>query len=94
MEAEQKGNHLTKRSEKEDNEDKRCNKSHHFTVLPKGLGARFGGMERWERVDIEGVDDEVGAHLGLFIPVHNLAYEGLVERVRRKIFEWCEDLEL
>lgn len=61
-------------------------------MLPKGLGDRFGGMERWERVDIEGVEDEVAAHLGLFSPVQNLGYEGLVERVSWKILEWCGDL--
>jgi hypothetical protein len=78
-------------------EDKRCSptkkkKGHHFTVVPKGLGERFGGTERWERVDIDGVEDEVSAHLGLFIPAQNHDYERLVERVGRKIFEWCEEM--
>jgi hypothetical protein len=62
-------------------------------VLPKGVGERFGGVDRWERVDVEGVEDEVGAHLGLFIPAHNRGYERLIERVGRKIFGWCEDLQ-
>lgn len=92
---EHNGINSTKASKKE---DKKCasaqsklKKGRHFTVLPKGLGDRFGGMERWEQVDVEGVEDEVGAHLGLFSPVHNPRYECLVERVGRKIFEWCDD---
>ena len=86
---------MAKDSKKEDIGDKRRSRSrpkkgHHFTVVPKGLGERLGGTERWERVDIEGVEDEVGAHLGLFIPAHNRGYGGFVERVGKKVFEWCD----
>lgn len=85
---------IVKEDKKEGNGDKRPSlskpkKGRHFTVVPKGLGERLGGTERWERVDIEGVEDEVSAHLGLFIPAHNRGYEGFVERVGKKIFEWC-----
>ncbi|KAJ3515184.1 hypothetical protein NLJ89_g1918 [Agrocybe chaxingu] len=64
----------------------------HFVVLPNGMGQFLGGMERWENVPIGGVQDEVNAHLGLFIPHHNLDYPGLIERVANRVFEWCEDL--
>ncbi|THV02250.1 hypothetical protein K435DRAFT_775738 [Dendrothele bispora CBS 962.96] len=62
----------------------------HFIVLPNGLGAALGGWEKWEKVTIAGVDDEVGAHTGLFIPSQNVEYEGLVERVGTRILEWCQ----
>jgi hypothetical protein len=89
--VEQKRNSLTKSLDKKSCIHKQ-KKGRHFTVLPKGLGDRFGGMERWERVDVEGVEDEVAAHLGVFSPTHNLGYEGLIQSVGRRIFEWCEDL--
>lgn len=62
----------------------------HFIVLPTGLGRALGGGDKWEKVLIGGVDDEVAAHTGLFIPGQNLDYEGLVERVGTKILDWCE----
>ena len=68
------------------------NRRHHFVVLPNGLGDYLGGMDRWEMVPIEGVTDEVNAHLGLFFPHHNLDYPGLQARVAKRIFEWCEEL--
>ncbi|KAJ3835540.1 hypothetical protein F5878DRAFT_303818 [Lentinula raphanica] len=61
----------------------------HFVVLPTGLGTLLGGGDRWEQVVIGGVDDEVAAHCGLFIPEQNLEYAKLVERVGNRIIEWC-----
>uniref|UniRef100_A0A0W0FBF7 AB hydrolase-1 domain-containing protein n=1 Tax=Moniliophthora roreri TaxID=221103 RepID=A0A0W0FBF7_MONRR len=58
----------------------------HFVVLPTGLGAILGGGDKWEKVLIAGVDDEVAAHCGMFIPGQNLDYEGLVERVGGKSY--------
>ncbi|EJD08409.1 uncharacterized protein FOMMEDRAFT_151266 [Fomitiporia mediterranea MF3/22] len=62
----------------------------HFIVLPHRRDAcsdtfRFGSREQWERVPICAVDDEVGAHCGLFIRMQNPEYEKLVERVRSAI---------
>lgn len=62
----------------------------HFIVLPTGLGQVLGGGEKWEKVLIGGVDDEVAAHCGLFIRGQNLDYDGLVSRVGNKIMGWCE----
>ena len=67
-------------------------KGKHFIVLPRGLGHVLGGVDRWERVIIGGVGDEVSAHTGLFKPDQNLGYEDLVERVESRILRWCEDL--
>ncbi|KAI3613137.1 hypothetical protein WG66_001494 [Moniliophthora roreri] len=64
----------------------------HFVVLPTGLGAILGGGDKWEKVLIAGVDDEVAAHCGMFIPGQNLDYEGLVERVGGKVLDWCETI--
>lgn len=64
----------------------------HFIVLPKGLGQALGGTDKWEQVLIEGVEDEVSAHTGLFIPHQNLDYEGLIDRVKARILDWCENL--
>ncbi|KAF8801097.1 hypothetical protein BYT27DRAFT_7342162 [Phlegmacium glaucopus] len=64
----------------------------HFIVLPNGLGLVLGGMDKWEQVLIGGVEDEVTAHTGLFIPDQNLDYEGLVERVKARVLVWCENL--
>jgi hypothetical protein len=64
----------------------------HFVVLPDGLAERLGGLDRWEQVDIAGVESEVDAHLGLFIPSNNHKYDGLVERIGKKVLDWCEDL--
>ena len=67
-------------------------KGNHFIVLPKGLGQVLGGVDKWERVLIGGVEDEVSAHTGLFKPDQNLGYEDLVERVEARILGWCENL--
>lgn len=64
----------------------------HFIVLPRGLGHVLGGVDKWERVIIGGVVDEVSAHTGLFKPDQNLGYEDLVGRVEARILGWCEDL--
>ena len=68
-------------------------KGKHFIVLPKGLGLVLGGIDKWERVIIGGVEDEVSAHTGLFKPDQNLGYEDLVERVEARILGWCENLQ-
>ena len=73
-------------------EKKKQEKGKHFIVLPKGLGLRLGGIDKWERVIIGGVEDEVSAHTGLFKPNQNLGYEDLVERVEARILYWCENL--
>ncbi|KAJ7672380.1 hypothetical protein DFH06DRAFT_91764 [Mycena polygramma] len=65
---------------------------HHFIVLPTGLGQILGGGDKWEKVVIEGCDDEVAAHCGLFIRGQNMDYEGLVERVGRRVLGWCETI--
>lgn len=67
-------------------------KPHHFVVLPTGLGERLGGLEKWEKVIIAGVGDEVAAHTGLFIKNQNLDYDKLVVRVGKKVLSWCEGL--
>ena len=86
-EAKQK--ELAKR-DKSGKEGKQRDKSYHFVVLPTGLGQILGGAEHWESVPIAGVDDEVAAHCGLFIRGQNLDYDGLVERVGRKVLEICD----
>ncbi|KAF5365189.1 hypothetical protein D9758_005348 [Tetrapyrgos nigripes] len=63
----------------------------HFIVLPNGLGSYLGGRDKWEQIVVGGVDDEVAAHTGLFIPSQNLDYEGLIERVSSKILGWLSD---
>jgi hypothetical protein len=77
------------KAEKEKNKEKI---GQHFVVLPTGLGAILGGGDKWEKVVIGGVNDEVAAHCGMFIPGQNLDYEGLVERVGRKVLDWCETI--
>ncbi|KAF4616889.1 hypothetical protein D9613_008585 [Agrocybe pediades] len=67
---------------------------HHFVVLPNGMAQSLGGMEKWENVPIAGVEDEVNAHTGLFIPAQNLQYEALVEKVAAKVLGWCERLRI
>lgn len=64
----------------------------HFIVLPTGLGRSLGGSEKWERVQIAGVHDEVAAHCGLFIRGQNLDYDGLVEKVGKRVLGWCGNL--
>jgi hypothetical protein len=71
---------------------KKVKSGQHFVVLPTALGEVLGGAGKWEKVLIEGANDEVAAHCGLFIRDRNLDYEGLVERVGSRIFGWCEKL--
>lgn len=73
-------------------EEKKKQSVHHFVVLPNGVAQYLGGLEKWENVPIAGVEDEVGAHTGLFIPNQNFQYEALVERVSSKVLDWCERL--
>ncbi|KAF7343253.1 hypothetical protein MVEN_01757100 [Mycena venus] len=86
---------LQKQRAKEEKDQKARAKGkpgHHFIVLPTGLGQILGGGDKWEKVVIGGVDDEVAAHCGLFIRGQNLDYDGLVERVGRRVLGWCEGL--
>lgn len=78
------------KEEKEKEKNKKTRGTHHFIVLPTGLGQVLGGGEKWEKVLIGAVEDEVAAHTGLFIPSQNLDYDGLVERVGAKVLGWCE----
>lgn len=77
---------------KQEEKTRKAKSERHFVVLPNGLGGILGGFEQWENVAIAGVDDEVNAHTGLFIPDHNLDYEALVARVSTRILGWCEKL--
>ncbi|KIY49194.1 hypothetical protein FISHEDRAFT_41332 [Fistulina hepatica ATCC 64428] len=70
-------------------EEGRSKPGRHFIVLPSGLGQVLGGADKWERVIIGGVDDEVNAHCGLFIRGKNPDYDGLVERVGQRVLSWC-----
>ncbi|KAJ7450834.1 hypothetical protein FB451DRAFT_1285261 [Mycena latifolia] len=84
---------IQKQRAKEEKEERARTKGkpgHHFIVRPTGLGQVLGGGEKWEKVVIGGVDDEVAAHCGLFIRGQNLDYDGLVERVGKRVLEWCE----
>ncbi|KAJ7072957.1 hypothetical protein C8F01DRAFT_973826 [Mycena amicta] len=80
----------SKTKKKDKHKDKAKAKSHHFIVLPTGLGEHLGGREKWEKVIISGVPDEVAAHTGLFIRASNPDYEQLVERVAGRVLGWCE----
>lgn len=82
--------HKAQKEEKEKEKNKKTRGAHHFIVLPTGLGQVLGGGEKWEKVLIGGVEDEVAAHTGLFIPGQNLDYDGLVERVGAKVLGWCQ----
>ncbi|KAK0460587.1 uncharacterized protein EV420DRAFT_1533068 [Desarmillaria tabescens] len=84
--------HLKKLKKQREKEAKKGKVGRHFIVLPTGLGKVLGGGEKWEKVLIGGVKDEVGAHCGLFIRGQNLDYDGLVDRVSRKILGWCYTL--
>ncbi|KAF9261744.1 hypothetical protein L218DRAFT_961241 [Marasmius fiardii PR-910] len=87
-EREKKAKMAAKAAAKADNEKV----GRHFVVLPTGLGAILGGGDKWEQIVIGGVEDEVAAHCGMFIPGQNLDYEGLVERVGKRVLDWCEKL--
>jgi len=77
---------------KQEEKSRKAKPERHFVVLPNGLGGVLGGFEQWENVAIAGVEDEVNAHTGLFIPDHNLDYEDLVSRVSKRILGWCEKM--
>ena len=77
---------------KQEEKSRKAKPERHFVILPNGLGGVLGGFEQWENVAIAGVEDEVNAHTGLFIPDHNLDYEALVSRVSTRILGWCEKL--
>jgi hypothetical protein len=66
----------------------------HFITLPNSRPAfKLGTPEnrkRWLKVEIAGVDDEVAAHLGLFIRDHNLEYDRFVRRVGKLIQSWVQ----
>jgi len=74
--------------------DEKGKKGRHFIVLPTGLGQVLGGGEKWEKVLIGAVENEVAAHTGLFIRNQNLDYEDLVKRVGETILAWCEGLSV
>lgn len=61
----------------------------HFVVLPTGLGAYLGGADFWEQIIINGAEDEVAAHLGMFMEDQNLGYDKLVKDTAEKILGWC-----
>lgn len=82
-------NGLRKSREVDLQEVKSSRSVRHFIVLPTGLGRILGGAEHWEKVAIAGVEDEVAAHTGLFIPKHNLDYINFVDRIAGKVFDWC-----
>ncbi|KAF7296790.1 hypothetical protein MIND_00910000 [Mycena indigotica] len=82
-----------RKTDKKKEKKQKKNKSHHFIVLPNGLGEYFGGLDRWEKVMIGGVADEVAAHTGLFIRGSNLEYEQLVQRVADRVIGWCAVLK-
>jgi len=68
---------------------KAMKKARHFVVRPSIRQGGPAGADKWELVTIEGVNDEVAAHCGLFIRGQNLDCEGLIERVGQKIMDWC-----
>ncbi len=57
---------------------------HHFITLP------WSSKERWIKVKITGVEDEVAAHCGLFIQSQNLEYDDFVARVGRVVLGWLQ----
>jgi hypothetical protein len=65
---------------------------HHFIVRPNRI-PMLGGNEKWEKVVIEGADNEVEAHCGLFIRTQNTDYDGFVERVAQRVNGWCETVK-
>lgn len=95
---EDKEKHLQELQQQKKKEVKALKEKHkikggrHFIVLPTGLGQVLGGSDKWEKVSVGGVQDEVAAHCGLFIRSQNLDYDGFVDRVATKVFSWCEGL--
>jgi hypothetical protein len=56
----------------------------HFITLP------WTSKERWLKVKVTGVEDEVAAHCGLFIRSQNLEYDDFVARVGRVVLGWLQ----
>jgi len=56
----------------------------HFITLP------WSSKDRWLKVKITGVEDEVAAHCGLFIRGQNLQYDEFVARVGRVVLGWLQ----
>jgi hypothetical protein len=56
----------------------------HFITLP------WTSKDRWLRVKVAGVEDEVAAHCGIFIRSQNLQYEDFVARVGRVVLGWLQ----
>lgn len=56
----------------------------HFITLP------WSSKERWLKVKVRGVEDEVAAHCGLFIRSQNLEYDDFVARVGRVVLGWLQ----
>lgn len=54
----------------------------HFITLP------WSSKGKWVKVKVAGVEDEVGAHCGIFIKNQNLEYERFVERVGDVVKAW------
>lgn len=81
-----------RKAERDEKDKDKAKPGRHFIVLPTGLGQVLGGDKNWEKVLIGGVEDEVAAHTGLFIRGQNLDYDGLVERVGKKVLGWCEKI--
>lgn len=62
-------------------------KPHHFITTPSHhLHAR--SVDKWEKVPVRGVKDEVAAHCGIFILSQNLDYTEFVENVATKVIGW------
>ncbi|KAF8310095.1 hypothetical protein DL93DRAFT_2084857 [Clavulina sp. PMI_390] len=60
---------------------KKQGRPHHFIVLPWAM------PYRWKGIYIEGVDDEVAAHTGIFFPNMNFEYDSLVEKAGNFVME-------
>lgn len=90
--SKEKEKRLKKLKKEQEKEAKKGKVPRHFVVLPTGLGKVLGGGEKWEKVLIAGVEDEVAAHCGLFIRGQNTEYDGFVERVGQKVIGWLRTL--
>jgi len=56
----------------------------HFITLP------WSSKDRWLKVKVNGVEDEVAAHCGLFIRSQNPQYDDFVARVGRVVLGWLQ----
>ncbi|KAG8750975.1 hypothetical protein FRC14_008239 [Serendipita sp. 396] len=63
---------------------------HHFITLPSNSKHTGLCKNRWLKVPIAGVEDEVAAHCGLFFRHQNLEYDQFVERVGKLVRSWVE----